>query len=378
MSNEFFALAFEACPAAMLMIDPAGRIELVNTYCEQLFGFARSEMVGLHVDFLLPENLRDAHRALREAYVAAPEKRLMGLGRDLRARRRDGAEFPVEIGLTPVATAQGTRILVFAIDIAARLDAEAKLKKSVDDLRRANEGLASFAYIASHDIQEPLRKICAFAEVLDNALATSDAEEMRYAAGVMSDSARRARQLVADLLTLSRSIESDLKLEDFDLCRLIDEAIELCAQTIEETSADIQIFGASFHICGDRSQTLQILVNFLSNALKYRKSGQTPRIRVRLLSDGADKKLIVEDDGVGFPQTQAESIFEPFRRLHGKSEISGNGIGLAICRTVANRHGWAISAKSTPDVGSAFIIVFPFSPTGSEAPAPSPVASEPL
>jgi PAS domain S-box-containing protein len=359
MPNENFALAFDACPAAMLMIDPSGRIELVNSQCEQIFGYSRGEMVGLNVDGLLPESLRESHRSQRTTYVAAPQKRLMGVGRDLRARRRDGLEFPVEIGLTPVTTAQGMRILVFAVDITVRRDSEARLKESQDNLRRANQGLASFAYVASHDIQEPLRKICAFAEILDGALTSGDSQEMRYAAGVMADSARRARGLVADLLTMSRSIESELVLESFPIGPLIDEAKEHCAQAIHDTQARIEIIGDDFLLQGDRSLTLHILVNLLSNALKYGKPGQPPSVRVRLSVGAAENLLTVEDDGVGFPQVHAETIFEPFRRLHGRSAASGHGIGLAICKTAASRHGWRISARGRPDIGSEFEIVFP-------------------
>lgn len=359
MPNEIFALAFEACPAAMLMIDPSGRIELVNSQCELMFAYPRGEMVGLNIEDLLPETLREAHRGMREAYVAAPTKRLMGVGRDLRARRGDGAEFPVEIGLTPVPTPRGGRILAFAVDISGRRDSEARLKEYLDNLRRANQGLASFAYVASHDIQEPLRKICAFAEILDGALEAGDPEEMRYAAGVMADSARRARSLVADLLTLSRSIGTDLVVETFTLRPVIDEAMEDCAQAIADTQARIDIVGEDFTLQGDRSQTLRILVNLLSNALKYAKPGQKPQVRVGLSASAAEKRLTVADDGVGFAQVHAEAIFEPFHRLQGRSEATGHGIGLAICKTVATRHGWRISARGQPDIGAEFEIAFP-------------------
>ncbi len=116
----------------------------------------------------------------------------MGVGRDLRALRRDGSEFPVEIGLTPVATPLGMRVVAFAIDITARLETEKSLKISLAELERANASLSRFAYVASHDIQEPLRKIAAFADILRTAMAQNDPEEARYAADVMSSSAQHA------------------------------------------------------------------------------------------------------------------------------------------------------------------------------------------
>ena len=142
----------------------------------------------------------------------------MGAGRDLRAMRRDGSEFPVEIGLTPVDTPHGLRVVGFAIDISARLESEARLKHSLAELERANESLSRFAYVASHDIQEPLRKISAFGNILRAAMAHGNQEEARYAAEVMIASAQRARILVADLLSLARSLNNAYRLEPISIC----------------------------------------------------------------------------------------------------------------------------------------------------------------
>jgi PAS domain S-box-containing protein len=359
MANKIFALAFEACPAAMLMVGAAGDIKLVNSQCEQMFGFARGEMTGLSVEALLPEGLRDAHREMRAGYAQQPVKRMMGLGRNLRARRRDGGEFPVEIGLTPVVTAEGPRVLVFAIDISARMQAEGRLINSLADLRRANESLASFAYVASHDIQEPLRKIAAFAEVLDGAVAKGDKAELLYASGVMAQAAQRARRIVADLLTYSRSIESALILQDFAMRGVVDEALELCGQSIGDTGAKIDVLGEDFCVRGDRSQTLQIAVNFLTNALKYSKPGLAPEVRLVLAPGATEDIFRVEDEGIGFAEDSARVIFEPFRRLHGRGEAPGEGIGLAICQAVADRHGWGVSARSRPGEGATFEVRIP-------------------
>jgi PAS domain S-box-containing protein len=359
MANEIVALAFEACPAAMLMVNPSGGIELVNSQCENMFGYARGEMAGLPIESLLPEALRDAHRQMRAAYANQPVKRLMGAGRNLRAKRRDGGEFPVEIGLTPFDTPEGPRVLAFAIDITARVESEARLVNSLDELRRANQSLASFAYVASHDIQEPLRKISAFAEVLDAAVARGDAAELRYAAEVMAQSAQRARRLVANLLTYSRSIESALVVSEFSMRALLDEALEHCGQSVAETQARVEMAGEDFSVRGDRSQTLQMVINFLTNALKYAKPGQAPEVRALLFPGETEDRLRIEDDGIGFAASFAKAIFEPFRRLHGRDEIPGEGIGLAICQAVADRHGWRLSAQGELGVGAMFEVSFP-------------------
>ena len=274
--NEMLRLAFEASPAAMFMVDHNGRIELVNAQCEEIFGFERGEMIGMSVETLIPAGLRPKHKNLRKDFIAKPSKRLMGVGRDLRALRRDGSEFPVEIGLTPVATPLGMRVVAFAIDITARLETEKSLKISLAELERANASLSRFAYVASHDIQEPLRKIAAFADILRTAMAQNDPEEARYAADVMSSSAQHARRMVADVLALARSMNSAYALETISLRETIYAVLDNLSLTIAEKSADISVSGEDFSVEGDRSQATQMVQNLVSNALKYHKPDQRP------------------------------------------------------------------------------------------------------
>jgi PAS domain S-box-containing protein len=357
--EDLMLLAFDASPAAMFMVDGEGTVQLANAQCEQMFGFGPGEMAGVSVERLIPVGIRGRHRRLREDYNAAPAKRLMGVGRDLRALRRDGGEFPVEIGLTPVATPDGMRVVGFAIDISTRLESEARLKASLAELKHANESLAQFAFVASHDIQEPLRKISAFGEILSGALERDDKAEQRYAAEVMTASARRARALVADLLALARSHNSEVRIEEVPLGAIIAVALDALSGTIEEKNAEVDCVGDDFPVRGDRAQTAQVVQNLLSNALKYHKPGQRPRVRLKLERGETGGRLIVEDDGIGFPASQCEEVFEPFRRLHAGDGTPGSGIGLAICQTIANRHGWRIAARSAPGEGARFELFFP-------------------
>ena len=295
--GELLRLTFEASPAAMFMVDGEGVIELANRQCEIMFGYAPGEMGGLSVERLVPLGVRGRHRKLRDDFGAAPSKRLMGAGRDLRAMRRDGSEFPVEIGLTPVATPQGLSVVVFAIDISARLESEARLKNSLAELERANESLSRFAYVASHDIQEPLRKISAFGNILRAAMEDGNQEEARYAADVMTASAQRARALVADLLSLARSLNNAYELEPISIRDTIGVVLDALSQAIQEKSAQIACLGEDFVVRGDRAQTLQMLQNLVSNALKYHKPGEAPRVKIRLETD--DGRASAEGRGRG-------------------------------------------------------------------------------
>ncbi|MGO8740409.1 sensor histidine kinase [Rhodoblastus sp.] len=357
--NEMLRLAFEACPAAMLLIDGAGRIELANGESERMFGFGPSELTGQSVENLLPANLRAAHRHHRAGFAAAPAKRQMGTGRDLVALRRDGSEFFIEVGLTPIDTALGAKVVAFAIDVGARRDADHALRRALGELETANGNLARFAYVASHDIQEPLRKISAFADILNAAMTKDDLDEARYAADVMASSARHARRLVADLLAYARAAHQSPAVEPVSIKAALERALEALSLTIAETKAEIAWTGEDFSVEADRPQLHQLLQNILSNALKYHKSNLPPQVTLHLEPGKAENHLTIADRGIGFASADAEAIFEPFRRLHGRGDYPGTGIGLAICKTVAQRHGWRLSAISTPTVGSAFEIVFP-------------------
>jgi PAS domain S-box-containing protein len=357
--NDMLHLAFEACPAAMLMVDASGRIELVNEECEQMFGYRRGELIGRRVEALMPRSVRARHVEYRGDYAKHPTKRLMGVGRELVAARRDGSAFFVEVGLTPVETAVGPRIVAFAIDITARLESERSLRRYMSELQRANENLSRFAYIASHDIQEPLRKITAFADILDAAMKENDQAEALYASEVMATAAQHARNLVKDLLSFARSTNDAHKIETIALREAIGAVLDNLSQTILDERAEVECSGESFAVEADRSQLEQMLQNLISNALKYHKQNQAPRVRIAMKPGARENALAIEDEGIGFASAHNNEIFEPFRRLHGRGDFPGTGIGLAICKSIADRHGWSLSAHSTPTLGSTFEIIFP-------------------
>jgi len=357
--NGMLRLAFEASPAAMLLLDGDGRIELANEEAERMFGYAPGELAGTSVENLMPAHLRAAHRGHRAGFAAAPARRQMGTGRDLVALRRDGSEFFIEVGLTPIQTASGPKVAAFAVDINARRDSEYALRRALRELQMANENLARFAYVASHDIQEPLRKISAFADILNAAMAKDDRAEAHYAADVMASSAKHARRLVADLLAYARAANQSPAIEPISIKAALARALEALSQTVAETKAEIAFAGEEFPVDADRLQLHQMLQNILSNALKYHKPQAPPQVSILLEHGESENRMTIADRGIGFATADAEAIFEPFRRLHGRGDYPGTGIGLAICKTVAQRHGWRLTATSTPTVGAAFEVVFP-------------------
>jgi len=245
-------------------------------------------------------------------------------------------------------------------DITGRRMTENALARRAAELERANERLEQFAYVASHDLQEPLRKTAAFSSFLDEAIACANQTDILHASTVIRTAALHARELVDDLLTFSRAINSDLQLQILDLREAIEFALTNLSELVSETNASINVEMPSVTIEADRLQFVRLIQNIVSNAIKYSKPDRRPRIKITAVPvDDSAVRLAIADDGIGFEQKFAQAIFEPFKRLHNKSDFPGTGIGLAICKSIADRHEWRISARSQPGEGATFIIMLP-------------------
>jgi signal transduction histidine kinase len=222
------------------------------------------------------------------------------------------------------------------------------------------ERLAQFVYVASLDLQEPLRKIEAFSELLDNAIASSNKKDMAYARNAMRSCAHCARKLVDDLLTYSSTILGEQRIEPLDLREEIEATLQELSDSIGETKAQVNVSTPPARIMADRSQLACLLQNIISNAIKYRKPSQAPQIDIvgAVVSAGT-LSLTITDQGVGFMDNFAQTVFEPFKKFDSNIEYAGTGIELAICKSIADRHGWGISVKARPDEGAAFSFSIP-------------------
>ena len=366
IGEDQFRLAVESAPAAMIVSSADGLIQFVNAETERMFGYRSDELVGKSIDILVPARMRAAHSSLRQSFLAHPSKRPMGVGRDLKATRRDGSEFPVEIGLTPIESENGPVVLATVLDITARREAENALSQRAAELERANERLAQFAYVASHDLQEPLRKIAAFSDILEQAISSANQTDMTYANSVMRSSALRARELVDDLLTYSRAINDAQNVQELDLREEIELAIDDLSETVAETGARLRIEAPHVAFRADRSQFARLTHNIVSNALKYRKQDCAPEIVISTTQNEREIVIAFADNGIGFESKYEQLVFEPFKRLHPKGRYPGTGIGLAICKSIADRHGWRLSVASQPGQGSTFYVAIPMGKVGDK------------
>ncbi len=283
-------------------------------------------------------------------------------------KRQDGTAVFLEIHPKLIRNAAGevTGIRSFMVDITERRLAELALQKQAKELARSNAELEQYAYEASHDLQEPLRKIQAFGDRLIVKCADSLSEDGRDYLARMQNAASRMQTLIHDLLALSRVATHPRPFGAVDLHAVAFDVVSDLESRIEQLGGRVEI-GALPAVMADRLQMSQLLQNLIGNALKFHKQGHRPVVEVHAESAAEEHstpmcRLIVQDNGIGFDAKYQDRIFQVFQRLHGRNEYEGSGIGLAICRKIAERHGGSIRAESAPGAGAKFIVTLPCIP----------------
>jgi PAS domain S-box-containing protein len=343
----------EAAPDAMVVVNQAGDIVLLNVQAEKQFGYHRDELVGQRMKNIIPTGF--AERLIADALRSAEDAlaQQIGTGIELTARRKDGTEFPIEIMLSPLESAEGVLVTAAIRDITMRKVAEAHLLYKVEELNRSNEELGQFAYIASHDLQEPLRMVASYTQLLARRYKgrlDSDADEFITFA---VDGANRMQRLIQDLLAYSRVGTKGKELLETSS----EEALERSLLNLRGAIADsgaLVTHDPLPAVLADEMQLVQLFQNLVGNAIKYQKAG-VPKIHVSASKNGGAKwTFSVQDNGLGIDPQYFERIFVMFQRLHKREEFAGTGIGLAICKKIVERHGGTISVESQPGHGSTF------------------------
>jgi PAS domain S-box-containing protein len=371
------AQVLEAAPDAMIVVDDRGMLVYVNGEAEKLFGYPRVELLGQPIEVLMPEAHRGGHVAHRDAYVAHPRTRPMGQALQIVARRRDGGEFPADVKLSPLPTPSGLLVTAAVRDITDRKKAEEKLrtyarhleelKASVDrknvELEQRNRELEQFAYVSSHDLQEPLRKIVAFGDRLRTRCAGALDERGLDYLSRMQGAASRMQLLINDLLEFSRLTTRRRLFQPVDLLKVVQATVADLEVAIERAGGRVEV-GHLATIDADAVQMRQLVQNLLGNALKFRRPDAAPEVKVwgaPAPGNGADPRyeLRVSDNGIGIDQKYAERIFTVFERLNPREQYEGTGIGLAICKKIAERHGGTIAVESEIGRGTTFVVTLP-------------------
>ncbi|MGK2856301.1 MAG: PAS domain-containing sensor histidine kinase [Thermoanaerobaculia bacterium] len=361
----------EAAPDAMVVVDQKGEIVLLNVQAEKQFGYHRDELVGQQVKNIIPEGFaeRIVSDALRSAADALAQQ--IGTGIELTGLRKNGTEFPIEIMLSPLESAEKTLVTAAIRDITRRKAAEALLLRKVDELYRSNEELQQFAYIASHDLQEPLRMVASYTQLLSRRYKgklDSDADDfIAFAA----DGASRMQRLIRDLLTYSRVGTKGTELTETSSDEALELALVNLRGAIEEGGA-LVTHDPLPPVLADETQLIQLFQNLVGNAIKYQGDG-VPKIHVSVSRNGGDRwHFSVADNGLGIDPQYFERIFGMFQRLHKREDYAGTGIGLAICKKIVERHGGRISIESQPGQGSTFHFTLAAIPPALQEPSKEP------
>jgi PAS domain S-box-containing protein len=337
----------------MIMVDESGTIELVNTETERVFGYAREELLHQRIETLLPARFRAQHPDLRRLFFEAPVARRMGAGRKLFGLRKDGSEFPVEIGLNPLSTDEGRFVLAAIVDISEQRErAEAALREANEALQRSNIDLQRFAYVASHDLQTPMRNVASFVGLLKTTYGDQLDERANDWIRRITESVGQLQALVRDLLEYSRIDSGARPFEPVSLQDVFDHSVSLLGGLVTETNGEVTCDPLPT-VMGDRSQLVQLFLNLIGNALKYRGDAP-PRVHVSAEPKGKAWEFAVRDNGMGIEPRHHEQIFEIFKRLQNQRDYPGSGIGLAVCRRVVHRHRGRIWVESEAGRGSVF------------------------
>jgi PAS domain S-box-containing protein len=356
---------------AFILLDKHGDVVNWNKGAESIKGYSRQEAIGKNFRIFYAQEDQDRNLPEQLIQRASDEGRALHEGWRV---RKDGSLFWGSIVMTALHDVDGEVIgfLKITRDLTAQKYSEDMLKEKNQELEKMNQELTSFAYVASHDLQEPLRKIMTFSSRIMEMEKENFSDRSLEYFGRMQSAATRMQTLIQDLLTYSRTTSNqNNKTEPIELNALIEGVMSDLEEIIHEKKAVIKV-PALPQVTGIKFQYHQLFFNLIGNALKFSKQGVQPVIEIKYEVVSGDKikghkadpkktydHFMIIDNGIGFEREYREKIFEVFQRLHGKAEYSGTGIGLSICKKIVENHKGFIHAHGEPDKGATFDIYIP-------------------
>jgi PAS domain S-box-containing protein len=348
LGPEIFRLAVEVCPSGMIVVGGDGAIRLVNGEVERLFGYQRDELLGQSIEILLPERSRGAHIKRRRTFARHPETRHFGTGREFSGRRKDGSEFPIEVGLHPFRV--GDELLV----VGAILD--------ISERKRMERMQDEFVSTVSHELRTPMTSIAASLSLLLAGTSSNLPQPAAHLLEIAHANCQRLVRMVNDILDLKKLDSGQMRFL-FQRCEarsLLVKAIEANQGFADSCSVGIRLEAppASIDLYIDPDRFIQVVTNLLSNAIKFSPTGTD--VIVSLEKRGTDIRIAVRDYGPGIPAEFKPRIFETFAQADGGSrQKGGSGLGLSIARQIITRMQGQIGFDDAPGGGTIFHIDMP-------------------
>ncbi len=344
-------LVLAAVSDGIVGLDQGGVVRFANPAASAILGYGPGELLG-----------RDLHAAVAAPDAAAPPLDLgVDSGRIAQMfRRQDGSTVPVEMAVTAVGeSGQPVGAVVVFRDVSERLEGETRTRQLMERLAQSNQDLQQFAYIVSHDLQEPLRMVSSYIQLLGRRLGPSLTEECAEFIGYAVDGATRMSRMITDLVEFSRVESRGGPMAEADMDHILADAVDNLTVAINEAGAVVTVSPGLPMVRGDASQLTRLFQNLIGNAVKFRSPERPPEIRVDAVTFDGMAEFRIADNGIGIPDDCFDRIFQIFQRLHRRDQYDGTGIGLAVVRRIVERHGGRVWVESREGVGSVFHVTLP-------------------